>query len=236
MRLLFFLLFAIGCHGSKQKTNMQSNGKLVLVDSTSINSDAVRKDPDNTTSYYPIFYIGKQTDTIYLGCQISRYTQGYRESLRDSTLANLTDVSIAVDTSFKLGYTYNFEHYDEKQKRDVLDSTKTYPATAIIVRNNSDSLFYAGIFAELGFTVMQAKNELGKWVDIEKEYLYFCGTGARKLIIEPKQIMIAKLIRYKGDFTTSCRLKFSQFNGQTLYSNVFINTINKSQLKAITSD
>ncbi len=66
-------------------------------------------------------------------------------------------------------------------------------------------------------------------LDIENPTDFFCGYGARQIIAGPHQMIVAKLLRYKGDYFTECRLKCGR-RGRYLYSNSFYDYIDKRQL------
>ncbi|HEX8549625.1 MAG TPA: hypothetical protein VF691_21875 [Cytophagaceae bacterium] len=70
---------------------------------------------------------------------------------------------------------------------------------------------------------------MGDWVDIDTPVYYACGAGARDIVIEPGEVLIAKLPRYNGNVKTECRLKFSRWKS-VVYSNTFIDYIHEDQL------
>ncbi len=100
------------------------------------------------------------------------------------------------------------------------------------MKNTSDSFsFSVGEFCSLFCFVRQAKNEHGRWVDVEYPTYYSCGTNARDIVIEPQGFLVAKLIRFKGKYKTECRLKFDRWKSiPPVYSNTFVDYIDKRQL------
>ncbi len=211
---------------------IQSNGQIVIIDSSKQTGTLWPYNSDERYGYYPIYYIGESVDTIHLGQrQISgsRYGQKNYSKYKSFTLADRAKMKITVDTSFSLTHTVYYRHYSEKQDEEIIDSTKSFRAFPIFVTNICDSLLSIGYFSELGFTVRQAKNEKGNWVDIETPIRYFCATGARDIVIEPNELIVAMLLRYKGEFKTECRLRFTS-SGHSVYSNIFTDYIDKRQL------
>lgn len=236
--IVFFIFSMLlsNCQQKEVATTIQKSRNLTLIDSAKECNNFLLYSADDRQGFYPIFYVGKQTDTIKLGqeaifewnCQQKEYT--YHRKFADST-----EIKIVVDTTFSLNYTIYYKHYSEKESKKIIDSTQTFKAYPIFVYNLTDFLIHLGTHNHLGKTVRQAKNEQGIWVDIETPISYFCGTGARDVVIEEKQVLVAKLLRYKGDFKTPCRLKFTTKNPFlnipcTVYSNIFIDYIDKRQL------
>lgn len=222
----------IGCNNVGDSITIQANRNITVVDSSAQTENLWKYDPTERYGYYPIYYIGKPTDTICLGQEkISGYSYGQKDysKAKNYTLADSTKLKIYVDTSFSLAHTVYYSHYAEKEDKRIVDSTKSFKTFIVFVHNQCDSLISVGIFSELGHTVRQVKDEQGNWKDIEAPIRYFCGTGARDIIIEPGQMLVAKLLRYNGDYKAECRLKYSR-GKSTVYSNTFTDYIDKRQL------
>jgi hypothetical protein len=234
--LFIFSVLLSSCEQNKIATTIQKNGNLTLVDSTKECNNFLPYSAENRQGFYPVFYIGKQTDTIKLG-QEAIFEWNYQQKSYPyyKNFADSTEIKIIVDTTFSLNYTEYYKHYSEKEGKKIIDSTKTFKAYPIFVYTLGYLLIYVGKYNHFGHTVRQAKNEQGIWVDIETPISYFCDTNARDVVIEEKQVLIAKLLRYKGDFKTLCRLKFTTKNSflnieYNVYSNTFIDYIDKKQL------
>lgn len=238
---LLLLMLSIGfyaCNGKKTPNvvTVETNGAVTLVDSSAKTENLLVYQPSDREGFYPVYYVGLPMDTIVLGQrQIPKYKFG-QKSYNNGTFAwaDSTKIKIIVDTAFSLVHTFFHEHYDEEKNKGIIDSTESVKAYAIFVYNTSDSLLSVGHFGELGYTIRQARNEQGEWVDIEIPINYSSGTNARHIVLEPKYILIAKLLRYKGDFKTECRLKFTRWH-KTIYSNSFTDYIDKRQLTKILS-
>lgn len=233
---LFFGILVISCYQRKTTVTIHNNGNFTLIDSTLECNNLSLYSPDDNQGFYPIFYIGKQTDTIKIGEKpIFEWNYKQKEYSYSKDFADSTEIKIVVDTTCSINYTAYYWHYSHEIEEKIIDSTQTFKAHPIFVYNLSDSLIKLGIYNHLGNTVRQAQNEQGIWVDIETPIRYFCGVSARDVIVEEKQILVAKLLRYKGDFKTACRLKLTT-NGfpninHTVYSNTFIDYIDKRQLR-----
>lgn len=72
--------------------------------------------------------------------------------------------------------------------------------------------------------LMQARNEDGKWQDIEKRFNVMCGNGMSAIVLPPNECVVLLAPIYKGNFVTPLRMKCRDF-----YSKPFMGTINKSQ-------
>ncbi|MES2656679.1 MAG: hypothetical protein V4620_13875 [Bacteroidota bacterium] len=229
------LLTIISCNNETNIPTIQSNGQIVIIDSSRQTGSLWTYDSKERHGYYPIYYIGESSDTILLGQRkISGSSYGKKDysKCKNFTWADSTKMKITVDTTFSLTHTVYYRHYSDKQDKEIIDSTKYFKSFAIFVTNLCDSLLSIGNFSELGYIVRQAKNENGNWVDIETPIRYLCGTGARDIIIEPNGLIVALLPRYKGEFKTECRLRFTRWS-HSVYSNIFIDYIDKKQLTDI---
>lgn len=233
-RLLMLLIVALGCISCQKPLNIQRYQQTVLIDSVSLDLTLTPQKKATGMSYYPVYYIGPTQDTIRFGKQLPSH--GEFEKFPDIVLRYLDQVTLTVDTSIKLTNLTIFESHSIEDGIDVkrMDSIIKEPAYAIILQNQSDSTLYIGQFNDLGKVVMQYRNKLGKWTDIEEPaYAYtYCSTGAKTMFLKPKQILVAKLIQRKGDFDALCRLKFKNFD-QVCYSNTFRFKIDSSQLSKI---
>ena len=228
-----FVLVLLRCNTDPDsQPNVQSNGKLVLVDSSGVKAKLHLYQTNFRMGYYPIYYLGEIDDTIRLGKHlIPRHEVGAKNYNRsqDYVIPGPNHMRIFVDTAFSLSHTVNYEHFDQKQEKTVLDSIISYQAIPIFVYNRSKQNIAVGWSNSLGYVVMQAKNKKGQWSDIEQPMDYYCVTGARLLIIEPNQMIVAKLIKHEGSIRAICRLKFANFNG-VVYSNTFTDNIDEQQL------
>jgi len=230
--LLIFSIIACNSGKKENAVNIQWHGKITLVDSTTIADDLL--DFNDTAAYYPLYYIGKMHDTIYLGHKpVSMYANEALYAKYDHAnnwaMSAARNMSIVVDTSLAVAHTTDFSHLEEDNQTVTLDSTKNYAAFPVFITNLSDSLLNIGNHNFVHWTIREAKNKSGQWHSIENRITDLCGTAKRELVLEPGDIAVAKLLRYKGKFKTECRLKFNWRNA-TVYSNSFFDYIDERQL------
>lgn len=76
--------------------------------------------------------------------------------------------------------------------------------------------------------IQEAKDELGNWRPIEYWIFPRCGYSRAPIELLPNDLILTRIIRYKGDFETDLRLKLRS-NLQVYYSNSYRGTIHKSQ-------
>ncbi|MES2519464.1 MAG: hypothetical protein V4585_15225, partial [Bacteroidota bacterium] len=111
----FFFIFC-GCGvGNLEKNNIQYYEKLVLIDSTSLsnNSKSLEYSKDYNIAYYPVFYVGKQRDTICLGKDkvvSSSFRAKDYSAPKNFTFADSSKMSITIDTSISLTYTDTYRN------------------------------------------------------------------------------------------------------------------------------
>lgn len=237
LNICFPLLLCILLEGQepyKAVLNVQRSRDLVLVDSTPLTKKLYFYSLEDKMAYYPVFYMEEATDSFVLrknpipkhwGAQPRDYGP-----LRNWAMSFEKLLTIFVDTSINLALRSAFGHFSKYPDNDpIWDSIRHYSAFPVIVSNQSDSLIQMGIFSEMWRTVRQAQNSEGEWVDIEYPTEYFCGTGHRDIVLEPGWVLVAKLMRYQGDYKTLCRLRLRS-RGNWVYSNTFVDWIDKKRL------
>ncbi|WP_461789150.1 hypothetical protein [Pedobacter sp.] len=228
-RFLISLIAIVGCISCRKPFNVQHFHETVFIDSVSLDTTLKPRKKDTQIRYYPVYYTGPLQDTIHLGEKLPSH--GENKNFQDFVLRSLDEVTLTVDTSIKLNNLTIFESYrtgdDTFAKR--VDSIIKEPAYAIILQNRSDSTLFLGHFNYLRSIVMQYQDKSGKWKDVEKAAFAYdtCLTFAKNIVVGPKQILVAKLIEYEGNFAPLCRLKLMNFD-QTCYSNTFHFKLDKS--------
>jgi hypothetical protein len=230
--LMIIIAGIISCKSKSNQFTVQTNGRIVLIDSSAPAVNFWPYNPKERWGYFPVYYIGRLSDTIRLGPRkIFRYSNRQKDysSFRNFAIADSSKLRIKVDTAFSVAHTIDYFNDPSSNKRRIIDSTKSYKSFPIFVFNLCDSLISVGIFAELGYTARQVKDGSGRWIDIETLIPFACSFGARDIIIEPHQVLVAMLPRYLGSYKAECRLKFS-FGNKEVYSNVYEDYINEKQL------
>ncbi len=97
---------------------------------------------------------------------------------------------------------------------------KAYP---VIIKNFTDKKNAIGIGNKIDFLV-EAKNSLGSWEQIEKPFIYTCGTNLENLWLETNEIAISEVEIPNGSFKTKLRLNLAGS-----YSNVFTSYIDPNK-------
>jgi len=184
-------------------------------------------------AFYPVYFIGEQLDTFHLGAQpISMFSNKLLEdkyrSIINWTFPDQAKMRIRVDTHFDLTHQVSSYHSNtESSDEQKVESIKNHKAFPVFIYNDSDSIFSVGSHNAVGYLIREAKNRQGQWAPLESPTRYYCGTNKRDLVLEPKQVLIAKLIRHQGAYKTECRLKFTKW-GHSIYSNPFVDFIDEN--------
>jgi hypothetical protein len=134
--LVSSLVFMLSCtaHNEPQRYSIQG---LLIVDSVSEGTEFSSYQKNNQNAYYPVYYLGKQIDTIFLGHQpISMYSNEELEARYDTAKNwnSLKDmnIQILVDTNTNAGHDVIFLHYpDDVDAEIVVDSIQSKKAFGV---------------------------------------------------------------------------------------------------------
>jgi hypothetical protein len=196
------------CHGSP------------LIDTT---RSATEFAPWEECIEFPIYYIGPVKDTIPIGRQywLGR-TPGppfpYKAPIsRHYTNRNLT---ITVDTSWLLTRTVE---YLSKDGNVLWDSTKSYYAYLLTIKNISDSLVFLGRTFSVYYLHMEIKDTDGHWIKATRELseIGLCLTNQPGIFLKPGEMILSKVPLLKGTSPVEARLAFGSRSGSPVYSNTF---------------
>ncbi|MEP6793925.1 MAG: hypothetical protein ABJB16_06345 [Saprospiraceae bacterium] len=230
----FFLLFGFltlllsNCAKQKNNLNIQSNGQLTLIDSSSQSKNLLYYSVIQNDCNYPIHFLGQNSDTIRLQKKhISIFGQKVR-GINDHMIADSNNMTFFVDTFLNLSYTVDYQHYLDDGKTRIIDSTIDYKAFPIIIRNISDSVLYISDCWNMDNVIRQVKTKNGIWRDIEKGGGNWHAMRCEPIFLEPNYILIAKLTLYKGDTKVECRLKYKNWKTYT-FSNTFYDHLPQKQ-------
>jgi hypothetical protein len=221
--ILYFTIYFTSCepHGSKVKTFKADD--FFLVDTTEIATRFLQF--GDKTNDYPIYYIGPILDTIQIGKQYWRGRTKWRNdfSTPQSRSYAYKSLHILVYPSIRLNAPVE---YLSESLTAVKDSTVNYHSFLFSIQNISDSSIYVGRTFSVFFIHREAKDLKGNWVTIDKKLseLSLCGTGEPAIMLKPREILISKVKRYKGNFYTDFRLAFG-YDKTIVYSNVFKDSI-----------
>lgn len=216
-----------GCYRQKRAT-VTTNRHVTIIDLLPAGFKSWEYDSQRRNAKYPVYYIGPVKDTIELNRPLSPREYDVKNIDYDTIqpfTRSINNLKLFVDTTISTSHCFYHFHLDINNlpKHEGSHMCLAYP---IFVYNLSDSFVSLGMFNMLTNLVRQAKNEKGQWQDIETQSFFMCGSGARDIVAGPQQMIVAKLLRYKGDYFTECRLKLSK----NLYSNTFYDYIDKRQL------
>jgi hypothetical protein len=180
---------------------------------------------DKEDGGYPIYYIGKVEDTIAIGRHYSLNRTNKPNIPPDCCIRFISSekMTMIVDTTVKTSIEMQ---YDDQENKIV-----NYQAYLLYIRNISDTAIWLGSTFFLPYLYQEVQNKRGEWVKINKmvSEMDYCGTGQPHIVLKPQQIILAKVARYYGDTLAKCRLAM-HYNRQTVYSNIFIDRIEKHLL------
>jgi hypothetical protein len=216
--------------GSDKEAHLYFNEGRVIVDSTTQGKEFLSFDPDDSGAYYPVYYLGKPTDTVFLGRRpISMFSNEELENRYDSaknwnSTADMK-INILVDTAMNVGHEIIYSHFSDNGEREIIDSAKSMKAFTIFITNMSDSLVLIGSHNFVGYLTREVQDKDGNWIEIEHRLTDLCGTAKRSLVLEPNDIIVAKLLRYQGDtmflFRLKLSIKFGNVEAYRTYSNEY---------------
>lgn len=198
-------------------------------------------------------YTGKYADTIKLSSDTKPYFNSKYKTYRDSlgviwfyidSVLNKSGLEIFVDPSQHLsldrtpfpstvynttaGYTVdsaqtkkNYEEWLKKPRRLV-------EAVPVFITNNTSDTVYLDYQDLNAFMIQEAMDVDGKWKPIEYWQYSKCGNSYRETAIQPNHLIVVKITRHSGSFTTWLRVKLLN-GGKITYSNAFKGAINKEQ-------
>lgn len=176
---------------------------------------------------YPIYYMGAKHDTIKIG---NKYRHGINEikndfSIPQSSTYSAQTLKIFVDTSVKTNSpTTNFANDTQTTAGSVAD----FHSFLLLINNISDSSIYLGHTFSLFAISREAKDKNGNWVQVEKTVreVELCGTCGPFVRLQPGELIISKVKRYKGTVVTDFRLKFG-YDNNIVYSNTFTDSVDE---------
>ncbi|WP_160143703.1 hypothetical protein [Chryseolinea soli] len=229
---LLMVAALVSCRRKIELLHIQSHQNLTLIDSIVVAGELMEF---HSCADFMVYYLGESTDTIVLPRQpissrVGKGQYGKYENAHNWAKITPNNISIQVDTLFHMLEPHHFSHPDEESGNWIVDSIKYQKAFPIVITNHSDSLLYLGTHNMIRRMVQEVKDDHGRWVMLDKEQLDLCGVLARDLILDPKNMLIAKLPRYKGNTKAAFRLKFG-FKDGYVYSNTFWDYFDMAKLK-----
>ncbi|QNR25113.1 hypothetical protein [Croceimicrobium hydrocarbonivorans] len=156
-------------------------------------------------------YIGELRDSIkltYKPAKIENRTPDWDKYRRP----NPKDLGIYIDTTKTIGFSMSIWEYYKKPEYRV--GKKSYP---VIIENNSTDTLSIGLGDILPMTT-EILDSLGQWTEIERPFIYDCGTGLTEFFLPPNQIAITALRQNFGTSKAKFRVKY-ELDDSAVYSN-----------------
>lgn len=224
------LSLTLACTSQNQSKQNQKDDEYkfpVFIDKREIKKDSFNMTWINHGNHNPL-YFGEFVDTIDVYASFGwMYAPPSPPGSRDTMPIIENDYS-----NYFLDWmdSRDFSDYDSVELKILIDTSqhiannrrKAYP---VIIENLTSDTIYIGKGINIPI-ITEALNENGKWMPIEKRYMYMCGVGLKSIILPPKQIVVTSQLVYTGDFNTKLRMKLG-----SNYSREFNGSINLTQFK-----
>ncbi len=167
--------------------------------------------------FLPI-YIGEIKDSIKLTYKTSKIEQRthYWEKYKRPKKA---DIKIFIDTTKTIGFPMDIWKYHKAPEHGV--NKKAYP---IFIENRTSDTLSIG-FGDILPMVTESQDSIGNWNQVERRFVYYCGTGLTVFYLPPKQILISSLRQNFGKNSTKFRVRF-ELGESEIYSNEINGKIN----------
>ena len=156
-------------------------------------------------------YIGELRDSIkltYKPAKIENRTPDWDKYRRP----NPNDLGIYIDTAKTIGFSMSVWEYYKKPEYRV--GKKSYP---VFIENKSTDTLSIG-FGDILPMTTEILDSLGQWTEIERPFIYDCGTGLTEFFLPPNQIAITALRQNFGTSKAKFRVKY-ELTDSAVYSN-----------------
>jgi len=156
-------------------------------------------------------YIGELRDSIkltYKPAKIENRTPDWDKYRRP----NPKDLGIYIDTTKTIGFSMSVWEYYKKPEYRV--GKKSYP---VFIENKSTDTLSIG-FGDILPMTTEILDSLGQWTEIERPFIYYCGTGLTEFFLPPNQIAITALRQNFGTSKAKFRVKY-ELADSAVYSN-----------------
>lgn len=226
--ILSLTLCFCSCMQAPPKVTIARTNNMYIAD-TCIEANRLLEFGDYNSDYR-IYYIGPIKDTVNIGSGyrrgqtpwVNKYDYPFNRHFSDKTL------QIHVDTAFK---TNSRAEYILRDSEIIEDSTFNFHSFLFTIKNISDSILYMGRTFCVYFIHREAKDKNGNWIKIDRKLseVGLCLTGEPSITLQPNEIIISKVRRYKGNFLTDFRLALG-YENDVVYSNTFQDYIDERAL------
>lgn len=217
------LLLLHACIRPEATINYSHINGILIADTSAIPRDKL--DYYVRSPEFPIYYVGTQKDTIKIGHRYYGKWHLINDSIYRKKGGQIAPQNLLIQVDTSCNTTVSYVYYNEMDEQ-VNDSTRFYYAWLITLANISDSILFMGTSRGLTYMHREAKDKKGRWIKIGKNLREsgVCLSGSPDLSLQPGQIIIGKVLRYKGDRETDFRLGFG-WGKQIVYSNIFRDSI-----------
>lgn len=243
------VLLTCGCGTKNKSFNEQGDFSLPFVINNLHVSEKTYNCDSMECALNKLVYIGKVSDTIYLG-RYDPYSYYFDfQNHDDSTISN-QGLKLLIDKKQLL--TLDSENYvippppvfQEDKDYFEIDSAATakikeewgkrprnyIQAIPVFIYNSSRDTASIELQDGIIFMLQEAKDENGVWKPIEYWRYSTCGNSYKAQGLLPGDLVIAKVFKYGGKFETDMRIKMRS-GDETFYSAPFKGSINKSQFE-----
>jgi len=226
--IILLLLILTSCQNNKktsgiakteQKEKIRPYSNLILYDNFD-NELILDTISGRRESQFSPVYIGKITDSIELSYKTSKI--GHRIEDIDwgkYRSPKATDLNIFIDTTKTIGFPmWIWEYYKAPEHRV---NKKSFP---IFIKNQSSDTLSIG-FGDVLPMLTEVQDSNRNWKQIERQFIYDCGTGLTEFYLPPNQIAISSLRQNYGTNKTKFRVRF-RLGDNEIYSNEINGNIN----------
>ncbi len=233
---LIFLMVTSGCMQEEKMDVIQKidYSSFYLVDTSSFLLSYKNDSTTSEANYNPLS-IGTIDDTVELIYNNFNRFEDYFVYLDAPfptfSMPSLERIEIFVDTTKTIANVSPFAFIPPPEPNNLKKTRKKkgHYAYPVFVRNTTTDSVWIGYGDYIGLLV-EAKDSLGEWKEIEKPYIYHCGTGLNDIVLPPNYLTVTSTIKYIGNYKTKLRVKTMNNYENEVYSNEFTGTINYSQL------
>ena len=163
-------------------------------------------------------YIGEIKDSVKLTYKTSKIVHRTIEWDKFKRPTS-TDLKIHIDTTKTIGFPMGVWEYYKKPEHRV--NKKSYP---IFIENLSTDTLSIG-FGDILPMITEIKDSLGQWIEIERPFIYDCGTGLTEFYLPPNQVVITAQRQNFGRTKTKFRVKY-ELGDRAIFSNEIKGNIN----------
>lgn len=215
---ILFSLFLLSCEQNKINTqflisNHSKKFPFLTKTNFNINPNFIEEDNPNgiRLSKYGLFYIGKDCDSLSLIDQYNfsrihfippNSNQRNSKEIESNNKTQLDNYYIEWDKD--VPFKYFADTLLDIQVNTKIKIKNSFP---VLLRNLNKDTIAIGYGSHIKL-ILEAKDSLGTWKPIQKDFNYICGNGVGTIILPPNEIAITLAPIFKGKYKTL--LRFTQ--------------------------